>query len=144
MRTPFLCIAAISLLLGACDTAVNDNDFYDYSIEQQMGCFCPQGGQWVRLLVRADTIANAINISTGSNLTYEQWRPYRTISGLFDEISLRDTSVYEVRVEIDSTYNYPSFVYFNPKPIVHGDTVLTVMDAQLSYSTRNYVRFSRQ
>ena len=144
MRTYFLHIAAIILLVSGCDTAVNESDSYDYSVEQQMGCFCPQGGQWVRLFVRADTIARAISISTGSNLTYEEWRPYRTIRGLFHEISLRDTSVYEVRVEIDSTYNYPSLVYFNPKPIVHGDTVLTVMDAQLSYSTRNYVRFAQQ
>ena len=107
-----------------------------------MDCFCPQAGVWVKLFVKADTTAGALDISSGSYLTYEQWKPYRTIKGLFDEISLRDTSVYDVRVVIDSTYNYPAFVYFNPKPVVHGDTVLIVEDAQLSYSTRNYVRLN--
>ncbi len=141
MRRAYLHIVTIGLLLVGCDAGVNQNDSYDYSIEQQMGCFCPQGGQWVRLFVRADTIAHAIYLSTGLTLSYEEWRPYRTITGLFHEISLHDTSGYNVRVEFDSTHAYPTFVYFNPKPVVHGDTISTIMDAQVSYTTRNYVRF---
>lgn len=95
-----------------------------------------------KLFVKADTIANAVDISSGSYLTYARWKPYRSIRDLFDEISRRDTSVYIVRVVLDSTYNYPTFVYFNPKPVVHGDTVITVTDAQLSYTTRNYQKLN--
>ena len=143
MRTCYILIVALTVLLGSCDTPFVENDMYDYSVDQQMGCFCPQAEVWVRLFVRADTIALATNISTGSHLAYQQWSLYRTVKGLFDEIAMIDTSMFDVVVVMDSTYNYPSYAHFAPKPIVHGDTALVVDDAQWSYSTRNFVRLGQ-
>jgi hypothetical protein len=129
-----------TIILGGCDTPIDKNNSYDYSIEQQMGCFCPLGGVWVKLFVSADTIADAINLSDNSRIAYEERRSYKSIKGLFDVISRIDTATNDARIIIDSVYNYPSFIYFNPKPIVHGDTVWTIADAQMSYTTRNYIR----
>jgi hypothetical protein len=121
-----------------CDTSVNQNNSHDYTIEQQLGCFCPQGGVWVKLYVKADTIAEAVTISTNSHLSYEERKSYKTIKGLFEVISQIDTATYNVKISIDSVNNYPSYLYFNPKPIVHGDTVQIIEDAQMTYTTKNY------
>ena len=143
MRTYYIPFVALTVLLGTCDTGFDESDLYDYSVDQQMGCFCPQAGVWVRLFVRADTIAHATNISTGSHLANQQLSPYRTVKGLFDEIAMIDKSMFDVVVVMDSTYNYPSYVHCSPKPIVHGDTVVVVAVAQWSYSTRNFVRLGQ-
>ena len=104
-----------------------------------MGCFCPQAGTWVKLFVRADSVSKAIRISDMHHLSYNEFRYYKSIKGLFNEIALRDTARYEVEVVMDSKNNYPAYVYFNPKPtIVSGDTVMVIKDAQLSYTTRNF------
>ncbi len=127
-------------ILSGCDNPIDQSNSYDYSIEQKTGCFCPLGGIWVKLFVRVDTIADAINLSDNSRLAYEERRSYKSIKGLFDVTSRIDTAKYDVRIIIDSMYNYPSYIFFNPKPIVHGDTVLITADAQMSYTTRNYVK----
>ncbi len=136
-------LAAAIIFLSGCDRFMTDADTYDYSIEQQMNCFCSQGGQWVRLHVKADTIADATNISNGNHLTSEQWQPYRTIHGLFDEITKWDTSMYHVDVTIDSTFGYPSFLSIYQRTVVHGDTIPFATDGGFNYTTRNYVTFNR-
>ena len=129
-----------TMILSGCDTPVDKNNSYDYSIEQQTGCFCVMGGIWVKLFVKADTIADAINLSDNSRLAYGQQRQYRTINGLNRELLSIDTSIYDIKVTMDTVLHYPSFIYFNPKPIIHGDTVLIVQDAQMSYTTKNYIK----
>jgi hypothetical protein len=59
---------------------------------------------------------------------------------LFDIISETDTNEYDLIVEFDSLKNYPSFVYINPKPIIVTDsTIVIIEDAQIAYTTRNYM-----
>ncbi len=132
----------IALILYGCNTLVNESSSYDYSIEQNVGCFCPRGGEWVKLFVKSDSITKAIKLSDNSRLSYDQRRLYRTIKDLYNEISNIDTSIYDVIITIDPLHNYPSFFYFNPKPIVHGDTISIVMDAQMSYTTKNYKKIN--
>ena len=139
MMKTILFLIPLLLLLNGCDTIVDENSSYDYSIEQEMGCFCPQGGTWVKLFVKADSVSKAIRISDWYNLSYNEFRYYKSIKGLFDQISDIDTSKYDLKVIMDSKDNYPAYVYFNPKPIVvSGDTVAIAVDGQLSYTTRNY------
>jgi len=142
MRKIFYFIIVSILFIGCENSVENKINSYDYSIEQQRNCFCPQAGVWIRLFVKSDTIAKAIYISDNSPLTYEQKRPYRTIKGLFEEIAQKDTSTFYVKVEMDSADNYPSYVYFNPKPKIHGDTVTVINDAQSSYVTKNYTKLN--
>jgi len=130
---------AITIVLVFCDAPGNAKDQYDYSIEQELGCFCPQGGKWVKLFVAADTIAAAQDLASGSQLSNLEWMPYKTVKGLFEEISNHDTSIFEIRITMDTIFNYPSYLYFNPKTIVHGDTAISMEDAQLAYTTRNFI-----
>jgi hypothetical protein len=141
MKALFYCLATTIAFCG-CDTSVNDSNSYDYSVEQKLGCFCPHGGVWVKLSVRADTVADAITISDNNRLSYQEARRYKSIKGLFEVISEIDTARYDVRTTFDSLNNYPSYIYFNPKPIVHGDTVQAIFDAQMSYTTRNYIKLN--
>jgi len=142
MRKIFYLII-ISILFVGCENSVENNiNSYDYSIDQRIDCFCPQAGIWVKLFIKSDTIANAIYIADNSPLTYEQIRPYRTIKGLYEEISKKDTSTYYIKVIMDSVSNYPSYIYINPKPKIHGDTVFVIKDAQLSYMTKNYSKLN--
>lgn len=137
---PYFYSFSIIFLLCSCEQSVNNDNSYDYSIEQQLGCFCPRGGEWVKLFVKADTIANAVVISDGSQLPFDEWKRYKTINGLYQVISKVDTSIYALKTTIDSVGNYPSYVYFNPKPVVHGDTVQIITDAQMVYTTKNYIK----
>ena len=138
MKTTFLILSIIFIISG-CENIVDENNSYDYTIEQRRDCFCPQSGVWAKLYVKADSVSKAIRLSDNYNLSYNEFRRYKSIKGLFDEIALRDTARYEVEVVMDSKNNYPAYVYFNPKPmIVSGDTVMVIKDAQLSYTTRNY------
>ena len=101
----------IVLLIYGCDNFVDSNETYDYSIEQQMGCFCSQGGVWVRLSVKADTVSYALRISDNESLDYEDYKSYKSVKGLFELISNTDTTSYVLNYEMDSLYNFPSYIY---------------------------------
>ena len=137
MKASFFILSVMFILYG-CNILQDEYNSYDYSIEQRRDCFCPQAGIWVKLFVKADTVSTAIRISDNYILSYNEFRRYKSINELFNEIALRDTAKYEVKIEMDSKNNYPAYVYFNPKPIVNGDTVQVIFDAQLSFITRNY------
>ena len=141
MKRLFYFIASLFVIIG-CDSPVNQNNSNDYSIEQQLGCYCPQGGVWVKLHVKADTIAEAFTIPDNRQLSYEDRSGYKTIKGLFNVISELDTSVYNVNILMDSVNNYPSLISFNPKPLIHGDTLLIIEDAQMAYTTKNYTKLN--
>jgi hypothetical protein len=129
------------LLINGCDTLVDESNSYDYSMEQRMDCFCSRAGIWVKLFIRADTISNAVRISDNKQLTYDEFKYYKSINGLFDLISETDTSTHQLIVTINSEDNYPSFLYIDLKPIVINDsTIVTVADAQISYTTNNYIK----
>ena len=139
MKTTYFILSTIFILCG-CDLLQDEYNSYDYTIEQRRDCFCPQSGVWAKLYIKADSVSKAIRISDNYNLSYTEFRRYKSIKGLFDEIALRDTARNEVKIIMDSKNIYPAYVYFNPKPIVKGDTVQVIFDAQLSYTTRNYFK----
>lgn len=141
MKASF-CLLALTIAVCGCDNSTSVNTPYDYSIEQQLGCFCPQWGIWVKLYVRADTVADAIAISDNGHLSYEQRKPYKSIKGLFEQLAQIDTALYDVKVTIDSTNNYPTYLYFNPKPVIHGDTTQIIKDAQMVYTTKNFAKLN--
>ena len=105
------------ILLGCKENSISGNESVDYSIDQKLSCFCPNSGVTVRLFVRADTIADAVDLSNKIHLPKNEWERYKTIKGLFEEISILDTSVFTVKVSYDPVYHYPSFLSVNPKPV---------------------------
>lgn len=124
------------------DISMNDNAQYDYSIEQSMSCFCPQGGEKVKIFVAADTIADVILFSNNSHLAQDLWGRYRTINGLYTEVARWDTSTNVVKVLYDSVYHYPSYVSINPKSVIINDTLVSeISDAGFSYTTKNYIKY---
>ena len=130
------------ILLGCKENSISGNESIDYSIDQKLSCFCPYGDMTVRLFVKADTISDAIDISKGIHLSRSEWNRYKTIKGLFEEISSLDTSIFIVKVSYDPVYHYPAYISANPKPVYVNDTIVQViMDAGFSYSTNNYVRY---
>jgi hypothetical protein len=89
--------------------AHDDKSSFDYSLEQRLSCFCPLGGVWAKLNVKADTIADAVFLADNSQLTLEERSQYRTINALLRDISQIDTSRCSVIVMIDTIYNFPSY-----------------------------------
>jgi hypothetical protein len=138
-----LLFTAVYLLLSGCsENSTGVTELIDYSIDQRLSCFCPNHNVTVRLLVRADTIADAVDLSNKIHLPKNEWERYKTIKGLFEEITSLDTSVFTVKVSYDPVYHYPSFLSVNPKPVYLNDTtVQIIMDAGFSYYTSNYVKY---
>jgi hypothetical protein len=144
MKSFNLVLFAIVLFSGCAknDNSVNNLPF-DYSIEQTRDCFCPQGGQPVRLFIVSDTIADAVWIATNEHLTPVEWQRFRSIKGLYNEIAYWDSSsVFQVSASYDSVYHYPTLVSITSKPIVVNDTLVSIIeDANVSYKTWNYTKY---
>jgi hypothetical protein len=133
-----------SFAIAGCDFLFNELDSpensYDYSINQQMNCYCPQGGEWVKLFITADTVSGAIHLPDNQPLVYEEYKYYKSIKGLKDLISETDTTKYNLTVQLDSVYQYPAYVYLEPKPVVINDTtVIHIADGDLAYTTNSYI-----
>jgi Family of unknown function (DUF6174) len=138
----FIFFALISFVFAGCENSVTENEPVDYSIDQRLSCFCPNSDKNVRLYIRADSIADAVDISKKIHLPKDEWGRYKTIKGLFDEISLLDSSVFTVEVSYDPIYQFPSLINAYPKPIHVNDSIVQIiMDAGFSYSTSNYVKY---
>ncbi|QQS36426.1 MAG: hypothetical protein IPM56_00275 [Ignavibacteriales bacterium] len=131
---------ALVFLISSCDTSIDVEEQFDYTIEQQMGCFCPQGGVWLKLYVVNDTISKAIRLSDNTILSYDEFKFHKSIKGLFNQIAVTDTSKFDLVVTMDPTNLYPSYLYYNPKPVVNGDTVIIIEDAQQSFTTRKLIK----
>jgi len=139
MKRNIYLFATIILLLFGCHSIVDDSVVYDYSIDQSMGCFCTQRGVWVKLYITSDTVSYAERIPDGSQLTYDEFRHYKSIKDLFDFIEETDTSIYILNYRFDYGNDYPSYIFTDLKPIVINDTtIVTPADAELSYTTKNY------
>jgi hypothetical protein len=132
----FLLVAmALLLFLFACrllfPTPPNEPSPYEkwrsrhlpnYIIDQQRSCFCPHGGEVMRLTVRADTISQVLRISDGAIIDYPY---YVTVDSLFGLIkALKDDSLV---VRYNKQYGYPEFLDVNPQqhPYDGGFTFIT-------------------
>lgn len=141
-RTLIFFTAICIFLLGCNENSISENEPIDYSIDQKLSCFCPNSNVTVKLYIKADTIADVIDISKRIHLPKNEWKRYKTIKGLFEEISTLDTSVFKVEVKYDPVYHYPAYIYVSPKPIHVNDSIIQVIkDADFSYSTSNYTKY---
>ena len=138
-----LLFTGVYLILSGCsENSTEVIESIDYSIDQKLSCFCPNRDVTVRLFVRTDIIADAVDLSNKIHLPKNEWERYKTIKGLFEEITSLDTSIFSVKVSYDPVYHYPSFLSVNPKPVYLNDTtVQIIMDSGFSYYTSNYVKY---
>ena len=139
MKTLFISLIIFLVILDGCDGIVDDNNNFDYSIEQKMNCFCGQNDIWSKLFITADTVASAYRISDHYIFNYNEFKFYKSIKDLFNIISETDTNDYILKVTYDLNYIYPSFLSLKSKPIIVNDsTIIITSDDNISYSTRNY------
>jgi hypothetical protein len=89
------------------------------------GCFCPDGGETMRITVRSDTIALVTRLSNNTVLSSPSSGYYCTIDSLFGIIrySKNDSLV----ITYDSLYGYPGKLDINPQlhPIDGGVLYIT-------------------
>jgi hypothetical protein len=114
------------------DNAIGINQKFDYSIEQTPYCITPLANDKARIFVIADTICNAISLSTNKQLPYSEWDRFKTIKALYNFLALWDTSYYNVNVQYDPQYGYPSMISINSKPPLYVETI--------GYETKNYIK----
>ena len=85
-------------------------DLHDYSIDQRLWCFCPHGGELVRIIVRHDTVAQVTRLSDTTTITYPY---YRSVDSLFAIVlNPGDDSLI---VRYNDQYGYPEFLDVNPQ-----------------------------
>ena len=143
MKILILFTTIFIVFTGCEENSISENEPVDYSIDQKLSCFCPFSGMTVRLYVKADTIAGAFDISAKTHLPKNEWKRYKTIKDLLEEISSLDTSVFIVKVSYDPVYHYPAYISVNPKPVYVNDTIIRVItDAGFSYTTGNYIELN--
>jgi hypothetical protein len=138
MKQTFYFFVAILFFITGCDSPTEVSNHFDYSIEQKMDCYCSQNDIWVNLFITSDTVSNAIRISDNKQLNYNEFKYYKSIKELFEWISETDTTVYNLVVSTNSEYNFPSFIFIYPKPVVTDTITWIIADGELSYSTKNY------
>jgi hypothetical protein len=120
-----LCVGLFVLTLAKCtDSGVQPQasdpyqrwkscNLHDYTILQRRGCFCPDGGVTMRIVVRADTIASVTRALDGSNLPVGVAQHYCTVDSLFAIIRRNVTD--SLVVTYDGTYGYPDTLDINPQ-----------------------------
>jgi len=116
-------------------TRIDDSGIsYEYSIDQTISAH-PIGWAPVRIFVNSDTICAVAIIETGEYRPYTSWKYYKTIKGLFKEITRLDTACYEIRVTMDNSNQYPQEIFYKSKPC--GGVV---SDESCTIATTNYFR----
>jgi len=139
MRYGLSLITLFFLLLGCQDTGTSPVSslpayekwisyrLQDYTIDQRRVCFCIEGGQMMRLVVRSGAIVSVTRLSDGMPLdsTASSW--YLTVDSLFSIIQhpRQDSLV----VQYNAQYGYPEVLDVNPQ--------LHPVDGGVRYETSN-------
>ena len=86
---------------------------HDYTIDQVHACFCVNGGELMRITVRADTIAQVFRLSDSSIVQAPSASRYLTIDSLFSII--RNPGTDSLVIVYNAQYGYPEFLDINPQ-----------------------------
>ena len=102
-------------------------NLYNYTIDQARICYCPEGGQTMRITIRGDTIASVARLSDSSSVSPPMSTYYLSVDSLFGVIrsSRRDSLV----AAYNETYGYPETLDINPQ--------LHPVDGGVLYRTSN-------
>ena len=85
-------------------------NLHNYTIDQSRSCFCPHGGELMRITVRSDTIAGVVRISDNSIVLYPY---YVSIDSLFGIIRYLKTDSLVIRYNVQ--YGYPEYLDVDPQ-----------------------------
>jgi hypothetical protein len=100
-------------------------NIHNYSVDQTRSCFCINGGEKIRLVIKSDTIYSATKLSDGTILLPGSYSVYRSVTSLFGYIkSSKDSMV----IRYNEKYGYPEYLDINPQlhPVDGGALYETV------------------
>jgi hypothetical protein len=95
---------------------------HDYTIDQVHSCFCVNGGERMRITVRADTIAQVFRLSDSSVVLAPSASAYLTIDSLFSII--RNPGKDSLVIVYNAQHGYPEFLDINPQQHPYDGGVL--------------------
>jgi len=90
-------------------------------------CYCPDGGQTMRIIVRADTVASVTRQSDSSSVPFPISTYYLSVDSLFGVI--RSSTLDSLVVKYNDTYGYPESLDISPQ--------LHPVDGGVLYRTSN-------
>ena len=94
----------------------------DYTIDQVHMCRCVNGGELMRITVRADTIAQVFRLSDSSIVKAPSASAYLTIDSLFS--IARNPGKDSLVIRYNAKYGYPEFLDINPQQHPYDGGVL--------------------
>jgi hypothetical protein len=137
MRTKLFFLLLVSLLISCSETHEfspltaaeiwKSQNIHNYTIEQIRSCFCPDGGEKMRITVVANKVVSVVRLSDSTVLTYPQSSYYLTVDSLFSIIQNSNSD--SLVVAYDSKYGYPTKLDINPQ--------LHPVDGGVMYTTTN-------
>jgi hypothetical protein len=122
MRSGFLLLAVVVLCSCKTDSTVaprpdpaqrwHSFHLHDYTIEQMRSCFCRNGGQTMRLSVKADTVFSVARMADGTVLSADEAKQYWSIEAMFAFIKVSKDSLV---IRYNAQYGYPEYLDINPQ-----------------------------
>ncbi|HEX2867771.1 MAG TPA: DUF6174 domain-containing protein [Ignavibacteriales bacterium] len=91
----------------------NSYEYHNYTIDQIRQCYCPNGGEKMRVTVRDDTVMSVIRQSDNKELSYSEARWYLTVGSLFRK--LQNPGQDSVTFSFNAVFGYPETVDINPQ-----------------------------
>ncbi len=88
-------------------------NIHNYSVVQTRGCFCPRGGEPMRITVNADTVVSVVSLWDGTQLSPVEASAYYCIDTLF--AAVEHFAGDSIVVRYDPTFGYPAHVDIEPQ-----------------------------
>jgi hypothetical protein len=131
-----LCLIIAAIFIPACDSIAPDNatgaydiwraaGIHNYTVDQMRSCFCPEGGETIRITVRSDSIISVVRIADNSEVPLPLRSAYLTIDSLFGII--RSPHNDSIAVLYNPRLGYPERLDVNPQlhPVDGGFLIVT-------------------
>ena len=88
-------------------------NLHRYTIDQARICYCPEGGQTMRITIRADTLASVTRLSDSSSISPPMSTYYLSVDSLFGII--RSSGTDSLVATYNETFGYPETLDINPQ-----------------------------
>lgn len=87
--------------------------YHNYTIDQIRQCFCPNGTEKMRVVVRDDTVTSVVRLSDNKELSYFEARYYMPVDSLFKKVL--NPGQDSIVVSFNQKFGYPEMLDINPQ-----------------------------
>lgn len=108
-------------------TKWNSYGYHNYTIDQIRQCYCINGAEKMKVVVRNDTLMSVTRLSDNKVLSFSEARWYLPVDSLFKKVL--NPGKDSIVVSFNQEYGYPDNVDINPQ--------LHPMDGGVQYITSN-------